>query len=138
MLVNGTQEGSEDNRRIPFNDGVGVVVFLVLLQTATGDASGHGCEIDPKAVVLFFVREAFGGIIFGLLIDALAFFMIHSADDYKVEILLTLALITGGYALASSLHISGPLCIVAASLLIGNHGRTLAMSETTRRNLDLF
>ena len=121
-----------------FNDGVGVVVFLVLLQMLVADACGHGSEFAPKAVLLFFVQEVFGGIIFGLLIGSLAFFLIRSVDDYKVEILLTVALVTGGYALASALHISGPLAIVVAGLLIGNQGRTLAMSETTRRNLDLF
>jgi CPA1 family monovalent cation:H+ antiporter len=59
-------------------------------------------------------------------------------DNYQVEILLTLALVTGGYALATALHLSGPIAIVVAGLLIGNHGRRFAMSEQTRQNLDTF
>ena len=64
--------------------------------------------------------------------------MLRSIDDYQVEILLTLALVTGGYALATKLHLSGPLAMVAAGLLIGNHGRRFAMSDSTREHLDTF
>ena len=64
--------------------------------------------------------------------------MLQSVDDYEVELLLTLAVVTGGYSLASALHLSGPLAMVAAGLLIGNHGRTFGMSERTREHLDTF
>ena len=64
--------------------------------------------------------------------------LLKSIDHYQVEVLLTLALVTGGYALANALHASGPLAIVAAGVLIGNHGRHFAMSEKTRQQLDTF
>jgi CPA1 family monovalent cation:H+ antiporter len=59
-------------------------------------------------------------------------------DNYRVEVMLTLALVMGGYALAAAIHVSGPIAVVVAGLFIGNHGRDFAMSETTRRNLDSF
>jgi CPA1 family monovalent cation:H+ antiporter len=116
-----------------FNDGVAVVVFIVLLDVATG---GH--EITPSGVAFLFLKEAFGGIAFGLAIGSLSYWMLKSVDNYQVEVLITLALVTGGYALADALHISGPIAIVVAGLLIGNHGRLLAMSDETRQNLDTF
>ena len=66
------------------------------------------------------------------------FLLLKSVDNYQVEVLLTLAAVTGGYALASTLHVSGPLAMVVAGLMIGNHGRALAMSDTTRRYVDMF
>jgi CPA1 family monovalent cation:H+ antiporter len=116
-----------------FNDGVAVVVFIVLLGVATG---GH--QVTPAEVVFLFAKEALGGIAFGLATGALAYWMLKRVDNYQVEILITLALVTGGYALAEALHISGPISIVVAGLLIGNHGRLLAMSQKTRENLDTF
>jgi CPA1 family monovalent cation:H+ antiporter len=116
-----------------FNDGVGVVIFMVLLKLAAG---GHGASVGQA--VLLFVEEAVGGILFGLCIGYLAYLMLKRVDNYQVEILITLGLVTGGYTLANSIHISGPLAMVTAGLLIGNHGRAFAMSETTRRNLDTF
>ncbi len=116
-----------------FNDGVAVVVFLVLLQIA-----GGGQEITAATVAWLFVKEALGGIVFGLIIGAIAYSMLKSVDNYQVEVLITLALVAGGYALAGALHLSGPIAIVVAGLLIGNHGRLLAMSERTRSHLDTF
>ncbi|KPJ76637.1 MAG: sodium:proton antiporter [Deltaproteobacteria bacterium SG8_13] len=116
-----------------FNDGVAVVVFLVLLQIAAG-----GQEITAATVAWLFAKEALGGILYGLLIGAVAYAMLKSVDNYQVEVLITLALVAGGYALADAFHLSGPIAIVVAGLLIGNHGRLLAMSERTRDHLDTF
>jgi len=116
-----------------FNDGVAVVVFLVLLQIAAG---GH--NITAGAVAWLFAKEVLGGIVYGLVIGAIAYGMLKSVDNYQVEVLITLALVAGGYALADALHLSGPIAIVVAGLLIGNHGRLLAMSDRTRKNLDTF
>ncbi|MCK5126948.1 MAG: sodium:proton antiporter [candidate division Zixibacteria bacterium] len=116
-----------------FNDGVGVVVFTVLVGIAVGSG-----EVNAGNIIMLFVEEAVGGVVFGIGIGFLAFKMLQGVDDYAVEILLTLALVCGGYALASQLHTSGPIAIVVAGLLIGNYGRRLAMSETTRMHLDQF
>jgi monovalent cation:H+ antiporter, CPA1 family len=115
-----------------FNDGVGVVIFLAVLGIATGG------EFGGEAIVHLFVREALGGIAFGLAIGYVGFRLLRSIDEYSVEILLTLAMVLGGYAAAEAVHVSAPLAAVAAGLLIGNHGRALAMSETTRVHLDTF
>jgi Na+:H+ antiporter len=115
------------------NDGVGVVVFLVLLGVAAG-----GADATPAGAALLFVREAIGGALFGLAIGWAAYRMLASVDNYQVEIMVTLALVMGGYALAAALHLSGPIAIVVAGLLIGNHGRRLAMSAKTVEHLDTF
>jgi CPA1 family monovalent cation:H+ antiporter len=116
-----------------FNDGVGVVLFIVLARIADG---GPGTSIGQSA--LLFGKEACGGILIGLAIGWIAYQMLKRVDNYQVEVLITLGLVMGGYDLAHTLHTSGPLAIVAAGLLIGNQGRAFAMSETTRKNLDTF
>jgi len=116
-----------------FNDGVGVVVFVILLAVATGTE-----PVSAGGVLLLFIQEAIGGALFGLALGLIAYAMLKSIDSYNVEILITLALVSGGYALADKLHISGPIAVVVAGLLIGNHGRSFAMSETTREHLDTF
>jgi CPA1 family monovalent cation:H+ antiporter len=79
-----------------------------------------------------------GGAALGLGLGYVAYRMLKSVDNYQVEILISLGLVTGGYALADRLHTSGPIAMVVAGLLIGNHGRAFAMSATTREHLDLF
>ena len=116
-----------------FNDGVAVVVFIVLLSIATG-----GGEATLAHIATLFVEEAVGGVVFGLATGYLAFLMLRSVDNYTVEILITLALVTGGYAVAGAIHVSGPIAMVVCGLLIGNHGRSLAMSDKTREHLDTF
>jgi CPA1 family monovalent cation:H+ antiporter len=116
-----------------FNDGIGVVLFTVLLEITAG-----GGEMTPWTVVQIFAQEALGGIAFGLSIGWIAYRMLKKVDNYQVEVLITLALVMGGYAFANALHISGPLAIVVAGLLIGNHGRAFAMSDITRDHLDKF
>lgn len=116
-----------------FNDGVGVVVFVALYEIAVngeGVAWGHIGEL--------FLMEAVGGALFGLAIGYLAYRMLKSVDNYQVEVLITLALVMGGYALAAALHLSGPIAIVVAGLMTGNQGRSLAMSDVTREHLDMF
>jgi len=116
-----------------FNDGVGVVVFLVLFQILVGDQ-----EVTVGKIATLFAAETLGGILFGLAVGFLAYRMLKSVDRYQVEILITLAVVTGGYALAERLHISAPIAIVIAGLLLGNHGRIFAMSPKTCEHLDTF
>jgi len=116
-----------------FNDGVGVVVFLVLVGIGT-----RGGDVSAAAVAGLFAAEALGGALLGFALGMLAYRMLKSVDSYQVEVLLTLALVMGGYALATALHTSGPIAIVVAGLFIGNQGRSFAMSDTTREHLDTF
>jgi len=102
-----------------FNDGIGVVVFLTILGLATGV---HKLEWVDVSVLL--ARQTLGGAVLGLLLGWITYRLVRSIDEYKVEVLLTLALVTGGYALAELLHVSAPICMVAAGLVVGNRGRT--------------
>lgn len=116
-----------------FNDGIGVVVFVILLEVLN---SGHMPTIG-EALHLLGV-EAGGGIVFGLVLGSVLFYMLKSIDSYQEEVLITLAGVLGGYALASHWHLSGPLAMVVTGLMLGNHGRNLAMSDQTRHYVDLF
>ena len=116
-----------------FNDGVAVVVFLVLAEVAAGT---H--EPTVGYVAGLFAQEAVGGVVFGLGLGYLAYWLLKSIDQYQIEVLITLALVTGGYALAGALHLSGPIAVVVAGLMVGNQGRVLAMSDKTREHLDTF
>ncbi|PAU52560.1 sodium:proton antiporter [Pseudomonas sp. PIC25] len=116
-----------------FNDGVAVVVFTVLLGIlAAGEIPSAG-EIG-----WLFIEEAIGGMLFGALLGWIVYRMLKSIDQYQVEVLLTLALVIGGYTLATYLHLSGPIAMVVAGLIIGNQGRLHAMSDKTRENVDNF
>jgi monovalent cation:H+ antiporter, CPA1 family len=115
-----------------FNDGVGVVVFLVLVGVATGG------DVSAVEVTTLFVQEAAGGVVFGLLIGFAGYRLLRTIDQYSVEVLITLAMTFGGYAAAEALHLSAPITAVVSGLLIGNQGRRLAMSATTREHLDTF
>lgn len=116
-----------------FNDGVGVVLFLGILEIASNT---H--EISISHLLILFVTEAIGGVLFGLAAGYITFQMLKSIDNYQIEILISLALVMGGYALGERIHISAPIAMVVAGLLIGNHGRKFAMSYKTRKNLDTF
>jgi len=115
-----------------FNDGVGVVVFTVIAGLLTG---GH---LDAAHVGELFAVEALGGVVFGLVLGWIAYRMLKTIDNHSVEILITLALVGGGYALAAKLHTSGPIAMVVAGLFMGNHGRFFGMSDDTRNALDGF
>ena len=116
-----------------FNDGVAVVVFLILAGIATGVR-----EFSASDVVVLLAKEALGGAVLGFVLGWFTFVLMRGIDQYLVEVLMTLALVMGGYALASSLHVSGPIAMVVAGLMIGNPGRSHAMSESTRSHLDTF
>jgi CPA1 family monovalent cation:H+ antiporter len=115
------------------NDGFGVVLFVLLLGIAL---SGESTTFAHVAAL--FAQEVLGGALFGLAIGYVAYRMLARVDHYQVEILLTLALVMGGYALAIQWHLSGPIAIVVAGVLIGNHGRRYAMSVKSRERVETF
>jgi len=110
-----------------FNDGVGIVVFTILLGAAV-----TGAEFSLSEGVRLFAIEAGGGVLVGLVFGWIGYRALASMDEYTLEVLITLAIVMGGYALCTQLHISGPLAMAVAGLLIGNHGVSYAMSDVTR------
>ncbi|WP_052629036.1 cation:proton antiporter, partial [Rhodopseudomonas palustris] len=114
-----------------FNDGVGVVLFTILLAAATT----AGGEFGPIEFARLFAVEAGGGALLGLVTGYIAYRGMRMLDDYPIEVLISIALVTGTYALAARLHVSGPIAVVACGVLIGNRGAELAMSDVTRRYL---
>ena len=112
-----------------FNDGVGIVLFTIMLRFAS---TGDGAQVSAADVAELLVREAGGGIVLGLLTGYVAYRAMRLIDDYAIEVLISLALVTGTYALALHLHVSGPLSMVAAGLFIGDRGPRYAMSERTQ------
>ncbi len=137
-----------------FNDGVGVVVFTVMLTIAmsvdpgwidgtthgmAGAAAGHGPQqVDAATIVRLFAGEALGGALLGLVAGLIAYAAMRRIDEHNIEVLITLALVFATYAIALRLHVSGPIAMVVAGLLIGNHGARFAMSTNTRRHVFQF
>lgn len=116
-----------------FNDGVSVVLFSLILAMI---ASGEGPSVAGAAQLL--LKEAGGGALLGAVVGYVIYRMLKSIDSYQEEVLITLAAVLGAYALATHLHVSGPIATVVMGLIIGNHGRSYAMSEQTKKNLDMF
>jgi len=116
-----------------FNDGVGIVLFLTIFQITFS-----GQEIGAQQILIMFGQQTLGGIAFGILLGLVGFWLIKSIDDHVVEVLITIAMVTGGYSLAHTLGLSGPLAMVVAGIFIGNHGRNFSMTKAARQNLDIF
>ena len=126
-----------------FNDGLGVVVFLLLLQLAdTGEAVGSiaaaTLPIEVGAVAMLLLKEVGGALLLALAVGYIAYEMLKRVDNYQVEVMLTLALAMGLYALTDALHLSAPIAVVIAGLFVGNQGRAFAMTEKTREHVDDF
>lgn len=116
-----------------FNDGLGVVLFLAVLGAIVKGAPPSGGEIAQLLAI-----EVVGGLVLGALLGAIAVRLLRAVDNYQVEILVTLALVFGGYMVARHLHVSGVLGMVVAGLLLGEKGRAQALSEQTQQRLDEF
>jgi CPA1 family monovalent cation:H+ antiporter len=125
-----------------FNDGVGVVLFLALLKVSGwggpdgGEEGSHAIGAVAEGIML--IKEVGGALVLGVAAGGVTYQMLRRVDDYQVEVLLTLALAMGLYALADALHLSAPIAVVVAGLFIGNQGREFAMTEKTREHVDTF
>lgn len=111
-----------------FNDGIGVVIFATISQIAVAGTDNFGTADIAK----LFLQEAIGGILAGLIIGYTGYRLIKSINHFQTEILISLAMVMGGYSLCHYLHVSGPLAMVVAGILTGNRGTELAMSDITR------
>jgi len=118
-----------------FNDGVGVVIFLTIYAIASSGAA----EIEPLEILQLFGKEVIGGIALGLLLGWLTYLLMKSIDDYDIEVIITLAAVMGGTVIAQKFHLSAPLAMVTAGLIVGNNTvRQTAMSEITESYVDKF
>lgn len=117
-----------------FNDGVGVVIFLTLLEIAK-EGLGNVSGLD---IAMLFLKEAGGGILYGFVLGYCGFLLLRTIDNYQTEVLITLAIVMGGYTLANTMHISGPLAMVVAGIITGNYGKAHGMSDITRDYLGKF
>lgn len=115
-----------------FNDGVAVVIFVTLMHIASGSG-----DVSTGNIASLFLREAIGGLAFGTALGWAGAYLLRSIDDYSTEVLITIAIVAGGYILAGLLHVSGPLAMVVAGIIIGSKGRAAA-SDITRDYLDKF
>ena len=118
-----------------FNDGVGIVIFIILVALAS---AGPEAGFSFPDVTLLFFREAFGGAMLGLVFGYVAYMALKSIDNYQIEVLITLALVMSTYSAASMLHMSGPIAEVVAGLFVGNRGKRFAMSTTTIDHVEKF
>lgn len=116
-----------------FNDGIAVVIFLTILKIAD-----HSGSLEWWGVGLIFLRESVGGLALGVAVGYGCYLLMKSIDNYKVEVLLTVAVVMGSYTLASKLELSGPLAMVAAGIIVGNKGRFQAMSDNTWNYVSSF
>lgn len=116
-----------------FNDGVAIVLFVTLL-----DIADPSRTVTAGGALALFTREAVGGIAFGWVAGHIAYYMVKNVEDHQIEILITLATVVGGYALAVDLGVSGPIAMAVIGLVIGGKGRDLAMTQHTRERLDMF
>ncbi|MFT6215003.1 MAG: CPA1 family monovalent cation:H+ antiporter [Roseivirga sp.] len=117
-----------------FNDGVGVVVFLVIYKIAEQGLA----SVEATEVSFLFLEEVVGGIALGLIGGWLVFQLMRTIDNYETEVIITLALVMGLSALAHLIHVSGPLAVVVAGIFIGNKSPKIAWSETTQNYVDKF
>ena len=120
-----------------FNDGVGVVVFTIVVAIAVGAGSGGG-EVGALHIAELFVVEAIGGAVLGLVMGWVAYRAMAHMDEYTLEILISLGVVAATYAIALRLHLSGPIAVVVAGLLMGNRGVRVGMSEKTAEHLFSF
>ena len=118
------------------NDGVGVVMFLIVSGIVASPESAASLGWNDIAMLILW--QGIGSIVIGLALGWITYLLLRGIDDYKTEILLTLALAAGGYSFAEAVHISAPVAMVIAGLVIGNHGRAFVMSDKTRKHLDMF
>ncbi len=116
-----------------FNDGVAVVVFITIWEAARSPEIPGFMQIGQ-----LFLREAIGGLLLGFAVGFIGYRMMRSIDNYKVEVMITIAIVMGGYTLASMIHVSGPLAMVVAGILVGNHGKKFAMSDQTSEYISKF
>lgn len=116
-----------------FNDGVAVVVFLTILKLAQ-----PGANVDALSIIMLFGQEAMGGILLGILLGIGGYKLMLNINNYKVQVMLTLAIVMGGYTLADFINVSGPLAMVTAGIITGNHSREFEMSDSNAEYVDKF
>ncbi len=116
------------------NDGMGVVLFLILLAAITQPQ----LQLAPINITLMLLWAGAGSVVLGLTLGWITHQLLSNVNDYKTEVLLTLALVSGGYSLAEAVHVSAPVAVVVAGLVVGNHGAIFGVPHTVRNHVDMF
>lgn len=117
-----------------FNDGVALVIFVTILHAIHNPGEG----VSLKEIMHIFLREAIGALLLGVALGFVSSGALRTIDDYKVEVMITIAVVMGGYILAKSLSVSAPLTMVSAGIFIGNYGKKYAMSDVSKEYIDKF
>ena len=117
-----------------FNDGVALVIFVTILHAIHNPGEG----VSLKDIMHIFLREAIGALLLGVALGFVSSGALRTIDDYKVEVMITIAVVMGGYILAKSLSVSAPLTMVSAGIFIGNYGKKYAMSDVSKEYIDKF
>ncbi len=110
-----------------FNDAAGIVLFVLILEIAHG---AHD-KLHLPSILFLLAREGLGGLLLGYVLGKATSYFLKQLNHDETAILLTLALVTGGYSIAMALHVSGPICMVLAGLIVGNHCRSSHISQST-------
>ncbi|MBK8550707.1 MAG: sodium:proton antiporter [Ignavibacteria bacterium] len=116
-----------------FNDGVAVVVFLTILKLGT-----PGADVDAVSVLALLIREAGGGILLGILLGYAGNKLMDQVKDYKIQVLITVAVVMGGYTIADLLNLSGPLAMVVAGIMTGNSLKKSKIQDVTSDYINKF
>ena len=116
-----------------FNDGVAVVVFITILRLAQ-----PGAKVDVLSILYLLGMKLLAGSFLGILVGIAGYKLMTNINNYKVEVMITMAIVMGGYTLADFIHVSGPLAMVTAGIITGNHSKEFGMSEITAEYVDKF
>ena len=116
-----------------FNDGIGVVVFTVIIGVAV-----HGGEPSLVHIGELFAAEVLGGVVLGLIAGYACYRAMHRLEELNLQVLITLAVVMVCYAASIRLDASGPIAMVVAGLFVGNEGTKYAASERSRDHLRRF
>lgn len=115
-----------------FNDAAGIMLFLVVLNMMTKGS------FDGRLLFHELMVAPLGGIALGLFLGYCTVKLMSTINDHPTEMIMSIALAAGSYALAEKMHLSAPIAVVCAGLVMGHNGRLNALSAESREYIDVF
>lgn len=119
------------------NDGIGVVIFLSILQFATGEMTFDGSS-SLLPIGKLFLQEVGGGVLLGIVFGGIGSWLVKLTRSRSIEIIISVAMVMSGFALSWKLHVSGPLAMVVTGLIFGRALRSPEADQEDRAHLELF